>query len=153
MVALFDSENQNRKTELNRWDEFIRTGKVCPYCGDLTMLVDSSVVYGGTVSYGNIYSCKPCKAYVGVHKGTNTAKGSLANKRLRKLRKKAHECFDPLWEAKMQRDRCSQSDARNAGYGWLSKELGIPFELMHIAYLGEEDCQRVIDLCSRFLKR
>ena len=30
-----------------------------------------------------IYICKPCDAYVGVHKGTDKALGRLANKELR----------------------------------------------------------------------
>lgn len=44
----------------------IITGKVCPYCGKPTEYVDSSVIYGR--SYGMIYLCRDCRAYVGVHK-------------------------------------------------------------------------------------
>lgn len=48
-------------------DELL-TGKICPYCGKPTEFVDSSVIYGR--SYGMIYLCRDCRAYVGVHKGT-----------------------------------------------------------------------------------
>ncbi len=35
----------------------IFTGKVCPYCGKPTELMDSAEIYGGT-SYGPIYICR-----------------------------------------------------------------------------------------------
>lgn len=56
-------------------------GKVCPYCKEQTEYVDSACIYGK--SYGMIYLCRKCDAYVGVHKGTNKALGRLANKELR----------------------------------------------------------------------
>ena len=49
----------------------ILSGKICPYCGNRTEYVDSSVIYGR--SYGMIYLCWDCMAYVGVHKGTDRA--------------------------------------------------------------------------------
>lgn len=48
----------------------------CDYCGGPTEYVDSSVIYGR--SYGMIYLCRPCRAYVGVHRGTNKPLGRLA---------------------------------------------------------------------------
>ena len=39
----------------------------CDYCGRETEYVDSKVIYGK--SYGKIYLCRNCMAYVGVHKG------------------------------------------------------------------------------------
>lgn len=66
----------------------IFTGKICPYCGKPTEFVDSSVIYGR--SYGMIYLCRDCRAYVGVHKGTNQALGRLANAELRDAKKEAH---------------------------------------------------------------
>ena len=41
----------------------------CDYCGRETEYVDSKVIYGK--SYGKIYLCRNCMAYVGVHKGTD----------------------------------------------------------------------------------
>ena len=49
---------------------------VCPYCGAVSILTDSKVVYGK--SYGMIYLCRnypKCDAYVGVHKRTNEPLG------------------------------------------------------------------------------
>jgi len=79
----------------NIFDEEIITGKKCPYCKKSTEYVDSDVVY--RKSYGMIYLCRACNAYVGVHKGTDKAKGRLANKELRFHKKEAHRYFDNLW--------------------------------------------------------
>ena len=68
-------------------DEII-AGKICPYCGKPTEYVDSSIIYGR--SYGMIYLCRDCRAYVGVHKGTDQALGRLANAELREAKKEAH---------------------------------------------------------------
>lgn len=38
----------------------------CPYCGERAEFVDSAEVYHGQ-SYGLIYLCRPCDAYVGCH--------------------------------------------------------------------------------------
>jgi hypothetical protein len=56
----------------------ILSGKICPYCKAKTSFVDSSLIYNK--SYGMIYICFECDAYVGCHKGTDKAKGSLANR-------------------------------------------------------------------------
>ena len=45
---------------------------ICNYCGTPADFVDSSVVYHGH-SFGMIYLCPRCGAYVGVHKANNLA--------------------------------------------------------------------------------
>lgn len=72
----------------------INKGLICPYCNSKTEYIDSKYIYG--TSYGMIYICKPCDAYVGVHKGTDNALGRLADKRLRKAKKDAHYFFDKI---------------------------------------------------------
>lgn len=69
-------------------------GKVCPYCGRPTDLVDSEIIYGR--SYGMIYLCRPCDAYVGINKVTGLSLGRLANKELREAKKEAHYWFDQI---------------------------------------------------------
>jgi len=49
----------------------------CPYCNNPAVYVDSVVIYRR--SYGMIYWCRPCDAYVGVLKGTDIPFGTLAN--------------------------------------------------------------------------
>lgn len=116
----------------------ILTGKQCPYCGSKTEYIDSSFVYGR--SYGMIYICKPCDAYVGVHKGTNKAKGRLANAELRELKKQAHYHFDKLWkEGNMKRSQA---------YKWLAKQLNIKPKECHIGMMDNDRCKRVIELLT-----
>ena len=55
---------------------------ICDYCGTPADFVDSSVVYHGH-SFGMIYLCPRCGAYVGVHKGSDKPLGRLANSELR----------------------------------------------------------------------
>ena len=66
----------------------------CDYCGRETEYVDSKVIYGK--SYGKIYLCRNCMAYVGVHKGTDKPLGRLANAELRNWKKAAHAVFDSV---------------------------------------------------------
>lgn len=119
---------------------------ICPYCQADAVFTDSAEVYGGR-SYGMIWLCRPCKSWVGVHKGSNHALGRLANAELRIAKQLAHEYFDPLWKKKMARDGCSKTKARRAGYRWLSKQLGIPYKKTHIGMFDVADCRRVVNLC------
>ena len=59
----------------------------CDYCGRQAEYVDSKVIYGK--SYGMMYLCRNCMAYVGVHKGTDKPLGRLANAELRYWKKAA----------------------------------------------------------------
>lgn len=66
----------------------------CPYCGSTAILKDASYVYGSKSKGGKVYVCSrypECNSYVGVHPGTNIAKGTLADKQLRFKRIQAHQ--------------------------------------------------------------
>ena len=108
----------------------------CPYCGKKPEYVDSSVVYGR--SYGMIFLCAPCDAYVGIHKGTNSPKGRLANEELREWKKLAHAAFDPLWQ--------KYGFSRHKAYKWLRLELEIPPENCHIGMFNCKMCQLTVDM-------
>jgi len=120
--------------------------------------VEIPCVYYG-VSYGMIYLCRPCDAWVGVHKGTDTPKGCLANKELRQWKMKAHAAFDPLSEAKLRKRREERGQdykkvwARGSGYRWLSQKLGIPSAECHIGMFDVETCKRVVELCQPFAQK
>lgn len=125
---------------------------ICPYCFKPAVLVDSAVVYGGR-SFGLVWLCNPCQAWVGVHKGTNTPKGRLANKELRQWKIRAHAAFDPMWEQKLTVERRAdpkypKKKARGKAYAWLAKQLGIRFEDCHIGMFDVETCQRVVEICN-----
>jgi len=132
----------------------ILTGKICPYCGKPTEYVDSSVIYGN--SYGMIYLCRDCRAYVGVHKDTDQALGRLANAELREAKKEAHFYFDQIAKTnlinKIWKKHIPNMSNRNKAYLWLSNQLGIPREICHIGMFDIESCYRVIELCKPLVR-
>lgn len=130
-------------------DSDIIHGKVCPYCHGKPKLIDSKEIYG--VSYGMVWACSLCDAWVGVHKGTDTPLGRLANSKLRALKKEAHKWFDPLWRKKIQQG-LNKKKARAAAYKWLSKEMNIDPKLTHIGMFDESECKRVIEILKPLYK-
>ncbi len=125
---------------------------ICPYCDRAARLVDSAQFYYGR-SYGNVWACLPCQAWVGVHKGTIIPLGRLADKELRVQKIRAHTAFDRLWKAKMVRDGCSKKDARGAGYKWLARQMGIPARDTHIGMFSADQCRQVVALCMAFVRQ
>ena|ERR1700679_702984 len=118
----------------------------CPYCGDRAVLVDSAEVYGGR-SYGNIWLCRPCAAWVGVHAGSPTYQplGRLANASLRRAKMDAHAAFDPLWR---QPPNAAKAGARKRAYAWLAAAMGLTAKQTHIGAFDEAQCARVVALCE-----
>lgn len=115
----------------------------CPYCGKRAEFVDSAEVYHGR-SYGMIYHCRPCDAYVGCHDFGNgdVPKGRLANAELRRWKIAAHDAFDPLWKYGPYKHR------RNAAYAWLAEQMGLPKEETHIGMFDVAQCRQVIRICQ-----
>jgi DNA-directed RNA polymerase subunit RPC12/RpoP len=110
----------------------------CPYCEAQAVFVDSAEVYGGR-SYGMIYLCRPCKAYVGVHKGSDKPLGRLADAKLRSMKISAHYAFDHIWK--------DGHDSRKGAYKWLAKELGIEGKDCHIGMFDVDMCYKVVEAC------
>ena len=119
---------------------------LCNYCGDDAEYVDSIEVYQS--SHGMIYLCRHCEAWVGVHKGTETPLGRLANKELRRAKQAAHRVFDRLWRRVMNRDNIAKHHARGRAYKWLARELGIKTINCHIGMFNIEQCEQVVDICN-----
>lgn len=114
----------------------------CPYCNSRTKKVPGEVVYGRK-GYRDIVACvkyPDCDAYVGTDKNTGGALGTLANRRLRYARKKAHAALDPLW--------ISKAVSRNQVYKELSELLEISRRKTHIAMFDIATCKRVVLLCE-----
>lgn len=114
---------------------------LCDYCGKPAEYVDSAVVYHGH-SFGMIYLCRSCDAYVGVHAGTDRPKGRLANAELRLWKRRAHASFDPIWQS-------GRIPRRNDAYGWLAKQMGIPRAKTHIGMFDIPQCKQVIEICDK----
>src|ERR1039457_2802002 len=109
---------------------------LCDYCGNPAKLVDSAIVYHGH-SYGMIWHCRACDAYVGVHKNNDKCipLGRLANAELRAWKVKAHAAFDPLWKnGKMPRGKA---------YAMLQKIMNLPNEHAHIGLFNVDQCKQL----------
>lgn len=123
------------------------TGKRCPYCNSKPVYVDSLEVYG--VSYGMIYLCRPCSAWVGVHAGTSIPLGRLANEELRESKKLAHLYFDNLWHRRIKQGVRKQ-EARTLAYKWLSRQMGVNIKRCHIGMFDVEQCLKVVEVCKPY---
>ncbi len=108
---------------------------VCPYCSRQAEFVDSDVVYGKK-GLGYYYLCRPCGAWVGVHKGDNMPLGMLADEETRMWRKKAHIEFDKLWR--------EEGISRKEAYRRVSAAMGRPSHLCHIGMLNVDGCRDFI---------
>lgn len=111
----------------------------CPYCNG-----DGHLQPGLKVSQNKrnelLYICQNyprCDAYVGVHVGSLLPLGTMANPRLRTLRRMAHEVFDPLWQDN------SNELGRSAAYDAAAAVMGIEGEF-HIGNLNERSCEDFI---------
>lgn len=122
------------KEELKKYDV------VCPYCNEPALLVDSTAVYRR--SYGYIYLCKKCGAFVTCHPGTTRPLGTMANASLRRYRRCAHGAFDALWGTGVIK--------RTKAYEVMSEYLGIPKEECHIGMFREDMCRRVFQFVADF---
>jgi hypothetical protein len=129
-------------SDLQPWH--VLYGRVCPYCGEPTQHCDSVAVYGR--SYGMMYRCVPCGAWVGCHKGSpRNALGRLADKDLRVWKRLAHARFDALWKLK--------PGSRPDAYRWLAGEMGLPEDRTHIGMFNVAQCKRVVEICDKLHRR
>ena len=126
----------------------------CPYCKGPVEYEDSSIIYGK--SYGMIYICHPCDAYVGVHKGTDKALGTLANRNLREARKEAHYHFDKIAKTTLIHKIWSEDlpgvTSRSKAYKWLSNQMEIEPKYCHIAMMDINQCKRVVTISKEALE-
>lgn len=111
----------------------------CPYCGSTAILRDASYVYGDKSRGGQLYVCShypACDSYVGVHPGTVTPKGTLADKKLRIKRIEAHRMFDQIWRQDIL--------PRKEAYHWMADKFGLDYRFAHIGYFSDYMCDQLI---------
>lgn len=111
----------------------------CPYCDGQGIYTDSKIVYGQ--SYGMIYLCSnypKCDAMVGVHRGTSTPLGRMANAELRYWKKKAHEAFDQIWRSNPNKTH------RTGAYKYLQEVMEMSASEAHIGNFNIEQCRLLI---------
>ena len=119
----------------------------CSYCGSSVTLRSPEGIIPEFKPGTMLYVCRnypACDSYVKVHPGTKLPMGSLANKELRTLRRKAHFHFDQLYKTGLM--------TREDAYEWLSSILVVPMGKAHIGQLGPYYCQQVIDESKKLLQ-
>jgi len=125
----------------------------CDYCGNGAQLVDGTAIYPhrSDLYFLKFWTCQPCAAYVGCHRGTQKPLGRLANAELRQAKQDAHAAFDQLWRFHTfgQQPESYQAMTRTEAYKWLAKELGIEFDKCHIGMFDVETCQKVVEAVNR----
>lgn len=143
--------NQNVKNADNlAFDKLIDvlSGQFCPYCQCETELVSDKEIYGPNSMFGGLfYRCvNNYDHYVGCHEGTKCSLGRVADKKLRDLKRKCHEIFDPLWKNKPQ-----VFSSRHKAYYWLSKQMGIADRNFgHFGMFNENQCEQAISIIENF---
>ena len=119
----------------------------CPYCGNTTVLRSAEGIYKENSRNTMLYVCRnypACDAYVRVQPGSNLPLGTMANGKLRAMRREAHHYFDQLYK----RDIMSKDEA----YLWLAEILAVPMSRAHIGMMGEYYCGLVIAESKKLLQ-
>ena len=113
----------------------------CQYCGQTSTLVSGESIYPSLKRLWckRFYLCTPCNAYVGTSPD-GFPLGTLANAKLRDMRKKAHASFDTLWRGN------TSYMSRFCAYHWLKTQMNIPSEKCHIGMFNVSQCKEVITL-------
>lgn len=132
------NQSINRETQYKK----VLQGKLCPYCLIDTVFIDSEEIYG--TSYGMIYFCPECRAYVGTHKNSKKALGRLANLELRNWKRRVHKIFDQIWKNGFM--------SRGAAYLWLSEKMKRSPDFTHIGMFNINQCKQVIDISQKYLQ-
>lgn len=111
---------------------------VCPYCGDVSILVKGDKIYPHLpkLHHKSFYLCSPCDAYVGCHPNTTVPLGRLANAELRKKKLLAHSVFDKLWKS----GKMSRKDA----YAILCEKMALNPNDCHIGMFTVQQCNKVM---------
>lgn len=118
----------------------------CRYCGAPIVRRSADGIYRRNHDHVKLYVCArypACDAYVRIDPLSGRPVGTLANARLRAMRRKAHESFDQLYRTGYM--------SKNDAYFWLAVNLCVPKARAHIGYLDEYYCEQVIQLSKKEL--
>lgn len=87
------------------------------------------------------YYCRACDAYVGCHKNSRLALGTMANKALRKKRMEVHSIIDRFWKR--------GEHSRGEVYARLADIFG---ETVHVGQSDMDRCDRIIEASKRLFE-
>ena len=113
----------------------------CPYCGGPVVHRTGADIYPHRpdLHRGHYWACGSCDARVGCHPGTALPLGRLADRRLRRLRMRAHQEFDKIWKF----GRTTRPEA----YIWLRRFLCLRKDDAHIGMFDEATCLKLLRAC------
>jgi hypothetical protein len=119
---------------------------ICMECDRRAYMVTGLLAYPHKPEWSKriFWKCE-CGALASCHPGTAIAAARPASGATRYARKMAHDAFDAIWEAKAGIGSLASSRARKNAYRWLAEQMGL--EVVHIGWLGREDCERVVRIC------
>lgn len=108
---------------------------MCPYCGRIARKVDNAQKFLGHGS-GIVWVCTgypECDAYVYAHRNSGLPMGTLANRDLRKARKRVHLVLDQLWQTnRLDRTRV---------YIELAQAMGLSRDACHVGMFDLGQCE------------
>lgn len=111
----------------------------CPYCGSPVVLRDASEIYKSGNSQGRkLYVCSrypQCDTYSRADPYTMQPISTLADGKLRALRRETHDCFNQLYKKRIM--------TKNEAYRWLGQIVQAPGTQAHIGKMNEYYCLEV----------
>lgn len=111
----------------------------CQECGgSKCKLVSGEHIYPHRqdLYWKRFWVCTQCQdAYVGCHGETDRPLGTCAGPELRKMRRRCHDAFDPLW-------KCKVFPSRTQAYFWLGKLMG---RTVHFSQMGITECNEELE--------
>lgn len=132
----------------------VSTELACPLCGSFAVLRTGRDVYPHVDDHRDkrFWVCpdRTCDTMVGCHPRSDVPLGTLADKRTRRARGRAHAALDPIWRARQAR---GEWDARTRVYEWLAGKLGIDPRQCHIGMMNIDMCHAVIAICQKYARR
>ena len=115
---------------------------ICHFCGGEVIFTTNDRIYGKLYGNGKCYLCTKCKAYVGVHTGSKTALGILANDEMKEWKVKCHNLFDTFWK--------NGRNDRNYLYKKLANQMKIERSHCHFGHFNLEELKKAYSIISRW---
>lgn len=125
----------------------------CPDCGKKAKFLNNSASLYGGKNHGPLYVCRDCDTRVGCHKGTKKPLGTMAGKKIRAARQRAHNAFDPIWNDKCWPKGVKAPMKRIPAYEWLAGRMEIAdIHDCHIGSFDVELCDLVVAVSKKYLE-
>lgn len=127
---------------------------VCLECGRLATMTSGARIFRDRPDLANkMFFVCACGARVGCHPNSAIPLGRPAGPETRRLRKVAHDLFDPIWRGDRHRGGVASGHARIKAYRWLARELDLKVTETHFGNFDSPTLRQVIQLCREWHAR